>query len=237
MTGREIAQGSVVQWLATPLSGAAHHALKPWVYWHARSMVLGWSVLLPLGMLIARFFKIIPGKDWPRVLDCKFWWRTHVWPQSFGVGAMTLALALAFVAGWTLVAIGVLQVLGALLRGSKGGPTEETLRGDHYDMTPRRVVFEAVHKHLGWAAPPIAVGATGLGLAIVDAPRWMALTLACWWDPPGRRLRAPAIVGALPRYRSGHLGARPRAPRKSAQTDRLGCRAAMTQAPPARRSK
>jgi len=181
MTGLEIAQGSVVQWLATPLSGAAHHALKPWVYWHARSMVLGWSVLLPLGMLIARFFKIIPGQDWPRVLDCKFWWRTHVWPQSFGVGAMTLGLALAFVAGWTLVAIGVLQVLGALLRGSKGGPTEETLRGDHYDMTPRRVVFEAVHKHLGWAAPPIAVGATGLGLAIVDAPRWMALTLACWW--------------------------------------------------------
>ena len=69
MTGLEIAQGSVVQWLATPLSGAAHHALKPWLYWHARSMVLGWSVLLPLGILIARFFKIIPGQDWPRVLD------------------------------------------------------------------------------------------------------------------------------------------------------------------------
>ncbi len=186
---------AMVDWLSQPLSGSHRAALESWVYWHARYMVLGWNVLLPSGMLVARFFKVIPGQDWPNVLDCKVWWRTHVWLQSVGIAAMTLGVALAFgrgklatnaallhhVAGWTLAAAGAVQVLGALLRGDKGGPTAETLRGDHYDMTLRRVVFESVHKFLGWAAVPIVIGATGLGLTIVDAPRWMALTLACWW--------------------------------------------------------
>jgi len=175
----------IVDWLTEPLSGSQGAALESWAYWHARSMVLGWNILLPLGMLVARFFKVVPGQDWPSSLDCKVWWRAHVWLQTLGITAMALGLTLAFgrgsistiaalfhhVAGRTLAAIGGLQALGALLRGDKGGPTEKMLRGDHYDMTRRRIVFESVHKFLGWAAVPIVIGATGLGLAIVDAPR------------------------------------------------------------------
>jgi hypothetical protein len=31
------------------------HELAPWVQWHGRLMVLAWVILLPLGVLIARF--------------------------------------------------------------------------------------------------------------------------------------------------------------------------------------
>ena len=182
-------------WPFVSLSGAPHPALAVAAAWHARLMVLSWSLLLPLGMLIARFFKIWPGQDWPRQLDNRRWFRAHVWLQSFGVGFMTLgllviapiagaggeAVAAHHALGWTALAFGWLQVLGALLRGKPGGPGEPELRGDHYDMTPRRIAFEIVHKHLGWLAAPLAVAATALGLLIVDAPRWMALALAVWW--------------------------------------------------------
>ncbi len=190
-----IAMHSALAWLATPLSGAQGHAIEPWAAWHARLMVLSWNLLLPLGMLVARFFKVAPGQNWPDVLDRKFWWRSHLWLQGLGVAAMTLGLAPALfgahlstpaarlhhLSGWAIVAIGWLQVLGGWFRGDKGGPTEATLRGDHYDMTARRVAFEAVHKHLGWTAVPLTIFATGLGLAIAEAPRWMPLVLGAWW--------------------------------------------------------
>jgi hypothetical protein len=182
-------------WLLASLSGALHPEIPGAVAWHARLMVLSWSVLLPLGMLIARYFKIWPGQDWPRQLDNRRWFRLHVWLQSLGVGFMTLGLlviapvagaeggtiAVHHALGWTALGIGWLQVLGALLRGKSGEPGEPELHGDHYAMTPRRIVFEIVHKHLGWLAAPLALGATALGLIIVDAPRWMALMLALWW--------------------------------------------------------
>jgi hypothetical protein len=64
------------------------------------------------------------------------------------------AAAVHRLCGWTAAAIAWLQVAVALLRGDKGGPTESALSGDHYDMTPRRVAFERVHKSLGWIAVP-----------------------------------------------------------------------------------
>ena len=60
-----------------------------------------------------------------------------------------------------------------------------TWRGDHYDMTPRRVAFEWSHKLLGYLAlvlaVVLAVVAIVTGLVQVDAPRWMFLVLAAWW--------------------------------------------------------
>jgi hypothetical protein len=184
----------MIDWLLTPISGASDQAIAPWAAWHGRLMVLSWSFLLPVGMLAARYFKVTPGQDWPRVLDNKSWWRTHLWVQSAGVAAMTLGVLIALenasgaggaaevhrFCGWTAVAIAWLQVAGALLRGDKGGPTEPALRGDHFDMTPRRVAFERVHKSLGWIAIPFAIAATGLGV-LVDAPRWTSAALALWW--------------------------------------------------------
>jgi hypothetical protein len=184
-----------IDWLGTPLSGSAEHSIAPWALWHARCMVLAWAVLLPLGALVARFFKVLPGQDWPRVLDHKAWWHAHRALQWAGAALMALGLWLVWGnasatgpvalwhawAGWAVCALALLQLLGAWARGSKGGPSEAQLRGDHYDMTRWRQTFERGHKFLGWLAVLAAVLVIGLGLWLSDAPRWMALVLLVWW--------------------------------------------------------
>ena len=183
----------------TPLSGSPDHSLAPWAVWHARAMVLAWGLLLPLGALLARFFKVLPGQAWPRVLDHKAWWHGHRALQWAGAGAMVLGLwqvwghasgdlagatrlaQLHQALGWLVCALCALQILGGLARGSKGGPGTAQMRGDHYDMTPWRQAFERLHKSLGWGAVVLSVGVLASGLVVADAPRWMALALALWW--------------------------------------------------------
>jgi hypothetical protein len=184
-----------MEWLLTPLSGSADHHVASWTYWHARWMVLGWGILLPTGALVARFFKVTPRQDWPRQLDNKTWWHAHRALQYGGVAAMSVGVLLAWGMGgrgslaaqvhawlgWGLCAAGWLQLASGLARGSKGGPTDQRLRGDHYDMTPWRIGFEHMHKLLGWAAMAVAVVVIVLGLLVADAPRWMLLVLGLWW--------------------------------------------------------
>ena len=184
-----------MEWLTTPLSGSADHGIASWAFWHARGMVLAWAVLLPLGALVARFFKVLPSQDWPRRLDHPAWWHAHRALQWAGVGFMALGLWQVWghasgvgplarwhaALGWAVCALGALQIVGGLARGSKGGPTAVQMRGDHYDMTPWRCHFERMHKSLGWLAVLMAVAVTALGLVLADAPRWMPLALALWW--------------------------------------------------------
>ena len=184
-----------MDWLMTPISGSATHTIAPWAMWHARWMVLAWGVLLPVGVLVARFFKVLPGQNWPQVVDNTVWWHTHRTLQWAGFACMVAGLYVVWGRGagrgdlsqvhswaglWVCV-LAVFQVLGALARGSKGGPTEQNVRGDHYDMTSRRRLFERLHKGLGWVAVLLAVAVICMGLALVDAPRWMALLLVLWW--------------------------------------------------------
>ena len=187
---------TVWHWLTTPLSGASSHVLDPALYWHARLMVLSWGVLLPAGALMARYFKVLPSQNWPSTLDNKSWWHVHQALQWLG---MTLAVLGAIVvwqlhtplvaplaqmhqlAGWALLVLGAMQILGGLLRGTKGGPTDKQYRGDHYDMTKRRIWFERLHKGLGWMSLLLAMAVMGLGLLLADAPRWMPLVLGVWW--------------------------------------------------------
>ena len=187
----------MTDWLLAPLSGALSHEIAPWAYWHARCMVLAWGVLLPLGAVTARFFKVTRKQDWPRVLDSKPWWHAHRGLQWAGVVVMTVGLELGWTRppaaasnpvaathvwlGWAVCVAAWLQVAGALARGSKGGPTSVQMRGDHYDMTTWRRAFERGHKALGWLAVVAAVGVTVLGLTVADAPRWMLLVLLLWW--------------------------------------------------------
>ncbi len=184
----------------SPLSGSTSHEIAPWALWHARSMVLAWGVMLPVGALVARFFKVLPSQGWPRTLDHKGWWHAHRALQWAGVAVMALGLWLVWSrpgsganvplgtligthqwTGWAVCALGALQVAGAMARGSKGGPTDTTLRGDHYDMTPWRRVFERLHKGLGWLAVLASMGVMATGLVLADAPRWMPLLLLMWW--------------------------------------------------------
>jgi hypothetical protein len=186
---------ALLHWLLLPLSGASNHQIEPAVFWHARLMVLAWGVCLPLGALVSRYFKVMPRQDWPRVLDNKAWWHAHRTLQYTGIFSMTLGLWLVYAAmdadsvthqlhrwaGWCVIVAAWFQMVGGIWRGSKGGPTDTQIRGDHYDMTPWRCAFERVHKSVGWLAILSAIPVTLLGLLIADAPRWMLLLLATWW--------------------------------------------------------
>jgi hypothetical protein len=186
---------AMLDWLMTPISGASTHALSPAIMWHARLMFLAWAVLLPVGALVARFYKIVPSQRWPQELDNKTWWNAHRVLQYAGMAVMTIGVAVAWntgmmataaarwhvLIGWLVCVLCWVQVVGALLRGSKGGPTEPSLRGDHYDMTSRRRWFERLHKTLGWLAVAGSPKVIVLGLVAVDAPRWMLLAFAAWF--------------------------------------------------------
>ncbi len=165
-------------------------------------MVVAWGVLLPLGILIARFFKVTSRQRWPAELDNKFWWYSHLTLQYSGVVIMSIAAGIATwhagfswsamplhaILGWILVALGWLQLIGGVLRGSKGGaqPSNDgsklmIVRGDHYDMTARRVAFEYVHKTLGYVALALVPLVVALGLCAVNAPRWMYWLIGGGW--------------------------------------------------------
>lgn len=186
----------MLDWLQLPLDAAREHNVNDAAAWHGRLMVLAWSVLLPLGILVARFFKITPRQNWPDQLDNKLWWRSHLTLQYTGGVVMLLAVALIWQSaglsglslhtslGWIVVASTLSQLLSGLLRGTKGGPTapaaDGSLHGDHYDMTSRRKMFEALHKFIGYLALLLSVAAVATGFWLVNAPRWMPLLWGCW---------------------------------------------------------
>lgn len=194
----------LIAWLMTPISGAAEHTLALQVAWHGRLMVLAWAAGIPVAVLLARFYKVTPRQRWPQHLDNSFWWHAHRLINYTALALTLIALVLIWdVAshagtlrqvhawmGWTVLASGVAQILGAYLRGSKGGPTDARRaangnaidwHGDHYDMTPRRILFERVHKSLGYCAMLLAAVTVLTGLWSADAPRWMWLAIAAWW--------------------------------------------------------
>lgn len=183
-------------WLLSPMDASRVHEVGTAISWHGRSMVIAWGVLAPLAVIIARFFKVWPGQDWPREVDNLAWWRTHWIGQSVVLALSVLGFVLVLPAdlqnmslhnqlGYGVLALLVLQVLLGLFRGSKGGPTspaaDGSLRGHHYDMTPWRLVFEAVHKSTGYALLVLAAATILLGLSKANGPNWMWVTLILWW--------------------------------------------------------
>ncbi len=189
-------------WLILPLSGLPDHSIDPMLAWHGRLMVLAWGILIPLGVLAARFFKILPHQDWPRVLDNRVWWNAHRGLQYGGIALSIVGVIIAYraapgvdpwrsahtVLGWLIAVAGVLQVVGGWLRGSTGGPASAVSgmpsapsSGDHYLMTHRRICFERIHKTLGWLTVIVAMATIILGLWAADAPRWMLAFVLVWW--------------------------------------------------------
>lgn len=183
-------------WLTSPVDPGRAHEVGFAISWHARSMVLGWGALAPLAVIAARFFKVLPGQDWPRELDNQSWWRAHWMGQALVAGLSIFGLALVLPSRWDAMSLHnwlgylvlvlmAVQVLLGVFRGSKGGPTapaaDGSPRGDHYDMTPWRLAFEFLHKLMGYVLLLLAMVTIVLGLWKANAPIWMWLVLLVWW--------------------------------------------------------
>lgn len=210
MSLAEVSLGAAWHWLLTPISGSSVHHIAPAVAWHGRLMVFAWGLLMPVIVLIARFYKVTPKQDWPRALDNPFWFVTHRrWGYWLGaIAAVGLFAVLPHAIGgdsdikatrsgsghhffgWALLVLCAVQLLSSALRGSHGGPVNPFTRqprppeqwpGDHYCMTRRRVSFEYLHKWLGWLMAAWSIAAILTGLWSADAPRWMWIALGLWW--------------------------------------------------------
>lgn len=188
----------MLDWLLSPIRPDDIHLVQGAVAWHGRLMVLGFGIFMPLGILVARFFKILPTQDYPNELRNTFWWYGHLALQwsgtACGAAAMILILQSAVKAGqsdlhvtmgYLSLALVLFQVSGGILKGSKGGPLfpnpDGTLHGDHYNMTPRRVLFERLHKSFGYLALIAIIVTVMSGLWAANAPVWIWMLLSSWW--------------------------------------------------------
>jgi hypothetical protein len=195
---------AVFNWLLLPISGARIHQVAPQIAWHGRIMVLALGLLLPIMVVIARYYKVVPGQDWPRYLDNPFWFLTHrragYWVTALATCAAIIVIwrnhdlhplgSVHGVIGWSVLLLSWFQVLGSRARGTHGGPMNPFTRqlkppgewpGDHFSMTRTRIFFEYTHKTLGWVMCLATVIAITSGLYRADAPHWMWLLMLLWW--------------------------------------------------------
>lgn len=186
-----------MNWLLASIDPSRAHEVSVAVSWHARLMLLAWGIFAPLAVLAARFFKIMPGQDWPHELDNRVWWNCHWMGQTavavLSVVALLLVLPTDFSTaglhnwlGTALLGLLLVQVLLGVFRGSKGGPTapapDGSPRGHHYDMTTWRLTFEVAHKIIGYLALGLAIIVILTGLWKTNAPVWMWIVLWVWWS-------------------------------------------------------
>jgi hypothetical protein len=173
-----------------------------WSY-HAILMFCIWMILVPVCIITIRFFKPKPEgigiTEKVSITNVRWlWFSVH----KYGMyTAMFLTLSGALVAvivskgisgsvhslfGVLTVAMGCLQVISAVLRGTHGGKhygdakldDPSTWRGDHYDHSIRRQRFEAYHKTSGYFTSFFAVGAVASGLMQYPMPLLTVLAFA-----------------------------------------------------------
>ena len=167
------------------------------VHWdyHAILMVTVWFVLVPVCILVIRFGKPKPTLTGIRpkvsIKNIVWWWfSVHKYGLMFSIGLALAGAILAVVVsggfsgslhsifGLATVALGCLQIVGGWIRGKHGGknyytavPDDPTTWfGDHYNMTPRRRMFEAYHKTAGYFVYFFASGAIATGLMQYPMP-------------------------------------------------------------------
>jgi hypothetical protein len=192
-------------WLGDPLRAASYASLADPVRLHGLLMAFAAGLLMPLAVLLTRYFKILPSQDWPRDLNRRFWWVSHLALAYSASVAAAAALVLVFMArpqdanhvahahawiGWLSMAMMLALVINGWQRGSTGGPGKPApgtfgplhgVAGDHYDMTARRRWFERTHKLLGYLLLAVLFAGVLSGLWQASAPRWALLLLAAWW--------------------------------------------------------
>lgn len=165
-----------------------------WNY-HALLMVGIWLLLVPFCVTVIRYFKPRPSEfgvtSKIRFSNPIWWWfNVHKYGLYTAVFLSLIGVALALVVsggfsgsvhatfGILTVIMGCLQVISGMLRGTHGGkyynnadPSDSaTWRGDHYDRTIRRRIFEAYHKTTGYFTLFCALGAIGSGLMQYPMP-------------------------------------------------------------------
>eukprot|EP00735_Rhodelphis_limneticus_P005199 TRINITY_DN1695_c0_g1::TRINITY_DN1695_c0_g1_i1::g.17635::m.17635 TRINITY_DN1695_c0_g1::TRINITY_DN1695_c0_g1_i1::g.17635 ORF type:complete len:767 (+),score=229.69,sp/Q9M363/B561I_ARATH/27.15/4e-27,DOMON/PF03351.12/8.1e-14,DOMON/PF03351.12/4.2e-14,DOMON/PF03351.12/3.5e-14,Cytochrom_B561/PF03188.11/0.00022,DUF568/PF04526.8/0.28,DUF568/PF04526.8/37,DUF568/PF04526.8/76,DUF568/PF04526.8/6.6e+03,SdpI/PF13630.1/6.2e+02,SdpI/PF13630.1/0.027,ABC2_membrane_4/PF12730.2/6.1 TRINITY_DN1695_c0_g1_i1:150-2450( len=137
-----------------------------WQVAHGIMMVIGWAILVPWGIILARFYK---HKD-------PWWFKMH---RNVQYSAMLIVLA-AFILGLVeepeigahggigivAVGLGLLQPINAYFRPKKG---------EQY-----RVPWEYLHKFSGRIGLILAIINLFIGLAIVDANMGLPIALGVW---------------------------------------------------------
>lgn len=165
-----------------------------WNY-HAILMTGIWLVLVPICIMSLRYYKPKPttkGITAYRTIWRPEWIWFHIHQYGLNIAIlMSLAgMGIALVVsqgfsgtvhsyfGLATIALGILQGVSALFRGSHGGRYYEiadpddpnTWEGDHYSMTRRRRRMESYHKTTGFLTLVCAAGAVGSGLSQYPMP-------------------------------------------------------------------
>ncbi len=176
------------------------------IHWenHAMLMLAAWFLIVPIGVVAARFFKPKPTlygieRGTGRFDSKLIWWTIHYLTLYGAIGLALAGMIIAILVsgrisrsahaiwGFGTIFFGCLQIVSAWNRGSHGGkhgalsdPTDpSTWRGDHFDMTQRRRWFEAYHKTAGYFTIALAFGAAGSGLMRHWLPG-IAFALGIW---------------------------------------------------------
>lgn len=173
-----------------------------WDY-HAILMFVIWMILVPLSIISIRYCKPRPTphgiRQKVKLANVAWWWfYVHKYILYFAIGLLLVGAVAAVVVsrgfsgsvhslfGIMAVVLACLQIASSWLRGTHGGryyytadPNDPTTwRGDHFNMTPRRRMFEAFHKNVGYFACFFAVGAVASGLMQFPMPALTIVMLA-----------------------------------------------------------
>lgn len=136
---------------------------------HGSLMLIGWGFLLPLGSVIAKFFKHRPDG---------LWFKIHKSVQCVGLLLVTVSFIIILnysnaladkesstlryphaVMGVTTMVLGYLQPLNAVFR------PHATKEGE--EKSSARAVWEILHKGLGWSTLMLAVATIGVGTTLL----------------------------------------------------------------------
>lgn len=134
---------------------------------HGALMLIGWGFLLPSGVLVAKFFRILPNG---------LWFKIHRAVQSLGLVCTIAGFIIALVnfdvfssgggisfihgcLGATTMTLGLFQPLNAFIRPH---PNQEG-----QEPNKLRTIWEIVHKSSGYGACLLAVCTIGIGTTLL----------------------------------------------------------------------
>ncbi|XP_041016883.1 cytochrome b561, DM13 and DOMON domain-containing protein At5g54830 [Juglans microcarpa x Juglans regia] len=145
-------------------SAEAEEDLRPVLAVHGFMMFLAWGILLPGGILAARYLKHIKGDGWYQI---------HVYLQYSGLAIVLLALLFAVAElrgfyvtslhvkfGITAIILACLQPVNAFMRPKKLSNGEE--------VSSKRVLWEYVHVIVGRSAIVVGIAALFTGMKHLD---------------------------------------------------------------------